>query len=486
MGKAKTFEDVVAFLAGFTHDPYRFVLAAFPWGEKGTALEHMEGPDRWQKEVLQDIGRRVADLSTATREAIASGHGVGKSSLVAWLILWAMATHEDTRGVVTANTEAQLRAKTWAELGKWYRLFVARDMFRYTATSIFSVQQGYERTWRIDAIPWSKDNPESFAGLHNQGKRILIIFDEASAIYDAIWTVAEGALTDKDTEIIWCAFGNPTRNNGRFFDCFHRGRAVWNARHVDSREAKLSNKEQIKQWAEEYGEDSDFFKVRVLGEFPSSRENQLIPSAVAAAARRREPATRSYEFAPVVIGVDPAWTGEDMLAVVLRQGVYSKVLEVTPQNANDMEVARRIAAYQDDYGASAVFIDMGYGTGIYSAGRDAGRTDWRLVPFAGRAGSPQYQNKRMEMWDEMKKWLMEGGSIDDDRLAAELSAPESYISRTGRQVLEAKADMKKRGLASPNIADALALTFAFPVQSTGGGKYRKARRRGEIRRAGSM
>lgn len=480
-----SFEDVVSFLGTFTHDPLGFVYAAFPWGERGTELAAMKGPDKWQAEVLEDIGRGVKDMSTVTREAVASGNGIGKSALVSWLILWALATHEDTRGIVTANTDTQLRSKTWAELAKWYRLFIGRDMFAFTATAIFSAQKGHEKLWRVDAIPWSKDNPEAFAGMHNQGKRILIVFDEASAIFDEIWNVTEGALTDRDTEIIWCAFGNPTRNQGKFFDCF-QNRATWNARQVDSRTVAISNKRQLKEWAEDYGEDSDFFKVHVRGVFPSSSDNQLISRDLAEAARRREPTLRSYDFAPVVIGVDPAWTGEDLFAVVLRQGIYSKVLETTPKNDNDIEAARRIARYQDEYKADAVFIDMGYGTGVYSAGKDMGRSNWQIVAFGGAADAEQYANKRAQMWGEMRRWLMEGGAINDDRLVKELTAPKAYINRVGKQILESKDEMKKRGIASPNIADALALTFAFPVRITDNTAYRRARRSGKVHKAGSM
>lgn len=488
MGKSKaTFADLVAFLAGFTHDPYKFVLAAFPWGEKGTVLEHMTGPDKWQKEVLQDIGRGVKDASTVAREAVASGNGIGKSCLVSWIIIWAMATHEDTRGVVTANTESQLRAKTWAELAKWYRLFIAKDMFQFTATSIFCVQKGHEKTWRVDAIPWSKDNPEAFAGLHNQGKRILMVFDEASAIYDEIWNVAEGAMTDRDTEIIWCAFGNPTRPNGKFYECFHAAKAMWHTRQIDSRNVAISNKQQLKDWEEQYGEDSDFFKVHVRGIFPSSSENQLISRALVDTALRRKLEKRQYDFAPVIIGVDPAWTGGDMLAIVMRQGLYSHVLELIPKNDNDLAIGRKVARYQDEYKASAVFIDMGYGTGIYSVGHDLGRRDWRLVSFAESAESPEYVNKRVEMWAEVKKWLQDGGAIDNKGLADELTGPEAYINRSGRLQMESKDDMKKRGLASPNMADALALTFAFPVKIDNmRTKYRKARREGKLRRVGTL
>ncbi len=238
------YEELAAFLGELTHDPVKFVYAAFPWGEGDLAGKK---PQEWQLSVLALIRDGLADISTAIRIAIASGHGIGKSACVSWLILWAISTHEDTRGVVTANTDTQLRAKTWAELAKWYRLFIAKDLFKLTATSIFSIEAGHEKTWRIDAIPWSKDNPEAFAGLHNQGKRILILFDEASAIIDEIWTVAEGATTDSDTEVVFAAFGNPTRNQGRFFECFNSQAKYWKHKQIDSRNVAISNKQQLNE-----------------------------------------------------------------------------------------------------------------------------------------------------------------------------------------------------------------------------------------------
>ena len=480
------FADVVAFVGEFSHDPLGFVYAAFPWGAAGTTLDGLAGPDAWQREVLEDVGAGVKDIETVVREAVASGHGVGKSALVAWLVLWAMATHEETRCIVTANTDTQLRTKTWPELSKWYRLFIARDMFRLTATSLFSVQEGHDRTWRADAIPWSKDNPEAFAGLHNQGKRILVIFDEASAIDDAIWTVTEGAMTDRDTEIVWCAFGNPTRNQGRFFECFHKNRAFWHCRQVDSRAVAISNKQQIAQWAEAYGEDSDFFRVRVKGEFPAQSDSQFISAAIVEEAMRRVIHPHEFSFAPVIIGVDPAWTGEDSFEIFLRQGSMCKSLASFPRNDDDVRMADVIARFEDEYHAAMVNIDQGYGTGIYSIGRNMGR-QWNLISFAAKATDETYANKRAQMWGELKEWLKDVGALpEDDVLAADLTGPEAFINLRGKLQLESKEDMKRRGLASPNKADALALTFALPVRQTDNSKYRQARRLGRAPKAGSM
>ena len=277
-------DELIEALGALTHDPLAFVYFAYPWGEPGTPLEDMEGPDEWQIQILKDIGEQLKkgkDLQTAIQEAVASGHGIGKSALISWLIHFAISTHENTRGVVTANTEGQLRTKTWPELSKWHNMFIAKDLFTYTATAIFSSDKNYEKTWRIDAIPWSKNSPESFAGLHNQGNRILVLFDEASAIDDVIWEVTEGALTDANTEIIWCAFGNPTRNSGRFRECFRKYRKFWNTYQIDSRTVKISNKAKIEEWLEAYGEDSDFFKVRVRGVFPSASDLQFISTKIA-------------------------------------------------------------------------------------------------------------------------------------------------------------------------------------------------------------
>src|SRR5262245_7929486 len=157
-------------IAEFTNDPVGFVAYAFPWQRKETELEKYKGPEAWQLRVLVHIrdrliagvGHREA-INEAIQTAVASGHGVGKSALVSWIILWSLSTMVDARGVVTANTETQLKTKTWAELGKWYRLFAAREFFDLTATAIFF--KGRERTWRIDMVPWTIQKTEAFAGL---------------------------------------------------------------------------------------------------------------------------------------------------------------------------------------------------------------------------------------------------------------------------------------------------------------------------------
>lgn len=457
--------ELIEDIASFSKKPYQFVKYAFSWGEgdlKGKEIEP------WQKELLIDIENGLITPNKAIQIAIASGHGIGKSCLVSWLILWALCTFTDTKGVVTANTESQLKTKTWAELAKWYRLCICKHWFTFTATAIFSVEKEHEKTWRIDMIPWSERNTEAFAGLHNEGKRIVLIFDEASAIPDAIWEVAEGAMTDKDTEIMWFAFGNPTRNTGRFRECFSKFKHRWNNKQIDSRTVSFTNKKQIDAWVEDYGLNSDFVKVRVRGEFPNVGERQFIPSDWVDTARERRIKESEYNFAPSIIGVDPAWNGGDEIAIVWRQGNKSSILAIYKENTDDYVLANNVIRFEEEKNADAVFIDFGMGTGLYSAGKQLGRK-WILVPFGGASTDIRYLNKRTEMWGKMKYWLRDGGVIpDDSSLAQELISPEYYIVETGinagKEALEKKSDMLKRGIHSPNIADALALTFAFTVR----------------------
>ena len=454
-------------IARFQHDPLGYVLYAFPWGEAGE-LADKAGPYRWQREILTEIGKRLragADARSAIQMAIASGHGIGKSALVAWITLWAMSTHEDTRGVVTANTEAQLTTKTWPELAKWHRSAINKHWFTFTATAIFSADPGHEKTWRFDAVPWTEHRSEAFAGLHNEGGRIVLIFDEASAITDKIWEVAEGALTDKNTEILWLAFGNPTRASGRFRECFRRYSHRWQTRNIDSRTVEGTNKDQLAKWVADYGEDSDFVKVRVRGLFPSASFKQFISEADIDKGYGKHLQPGQYSWAPKIISVDPAWSGDDELVIGMRQGLLFSVLKIIPKNDNDVAVANIVARFEDEHGADAVFIDGGFGTGIVSAGRTMNREHWQLVWFGEASSDEGCINKRAEMWLAMRDWLKQGGAIPaDPTLRQDIAGPETVPRLDGKIQLESKEDMKRRGVPSPNRADALALTFAYPVE----------------------
>jgi hypothetical protein len=469
--------ELISDIGSFTHDPLGYVLYAFPWGVPGTELATHSGPRQWQRDTLERIGAKLragslVNFEDVIRDATASGHGIGKSALVAWLVKWALDTHEDTKCVVTANTEKQLVTKTWPEVAKWHRLSLTSHWFTWTATALISNTEGHQATWRADAIPWSEHNTEAFAGLHNEGKRILLVFDEASKIADRVWEVAEGALTDSKTEIIWAVFGNPTRATGRFRECFRAHRHRWHTQSIDARTVEGTNAVLHAEWVADYGEDSDFVKVRVRGVFPSASVRSFIGEADVDAAWGRKLRAEQFSFAPVILACDPAWEGDDMLVVGMRQGLYYEILAEIPKNDNDVTIANMLARFEDEHGADAVFIDGGYGTGIVSAGRTMGR-DWSLVWFGEASNDAGYLNKRAEMWGGMRTWLKSGGSLPEKpQLRDDLIGPETKPRMDGKIQLESKAEMKKRGLPSPNHGDALALTFAHPVQKkrAGGAK----------------
>lgn len=461
-------QELITAIADFQHDPLGFVLFSFEWGTGELAA--FAGPDDWQKDTLTAIGERLrngASLDEAIQIAVASGHGIGKSALVAWVILWAMSSHEDTKGVVTANTENQLKTKTWAELAKWYRLCITRHWFEFTATAIFCKDPDHEKTWRIDMVAWSERNTEAFAGLHNKGSRILLIFDEASAIPDLIWEVSEGALTDSDTEIIWCCFGNPTKNTGRFRECFGKFKHRWHTRQIDSRTAAITNKAQIQKWIDDYGEDSDFVRVRVRGVFPSASSNALLGPEEVDAAMQRVYRQEEIEHAPVVLGGDVARQGDDSSAIARRQGKVA--FQIRSLRVPDiMLVAAQFVVDYTKYKADAIFVDGtgGYGSGVVDSMRQTGY-DPVEVQFAGKATDPRYFNKRSEMYFELAKWVRAGGALPPDQELKEELCATTYSFQGDKFRLDSKDDIKDVIGRSPDKADALALTFAYSVGKRG-------------------
>jgi hypothetical protein len=468
-----------AFVGQFTHDPLGFVLACFPWGQAGTPLADRDGPDEWQREHLSTIGAELR-AGKMVQEAISSGHGIGKSADACWLILWAMSTHEDCRGVVTANTENQLTTKTWAELAKWHRMLICRHWFKYNATSLHSVEPSHEKTWRIDAIAWSENNTEAFAGLHNEGKRILVLFDEASAIADPIWEVTEGALTDANTEILWIVRGNPTRNAGRFRECFGRNAHRWRTRQIDSRSVKITNKAKLQQWVDDYGEDSDFVRVRVRGVFPRAGSMQFQPSDTVLEAMKREPPDPlTQEHEGIAIGVDVARYGDDEAVVATRRGRDARTLPwLCMREVDTMTLAGRVAELYHNMRVKfpgvpiMIFVDEGgMGVAVIDRLRQLG------VPCVGVnfGGKPtgmmiegehvKAKNRATEMACARREWLKHGCIPNDPTLEQQLIDREySYDGTTNAIILESKEHMKQvRNLSSPDRGDALDLTFAAPI-----------------------
>lgn len=469
-------------VARFYGDPLGFVLFAYPW-DTDPALQIVKlpepwascysseyGPDAWFCELCDRITGQVRKNAfdgvhavDAIREAIASGHGIGKSAGVAWIVDWIMSTRPFCKGTVTATTAPQLETKTWAEIAKWSKKCITGHWFDITTGrgSMKMKHVDHPESWYCSAQTCQEENSEAFAGQHAVNSTSFYIFDEASGVPDKIWEVAEGGITDG--EPMWFAFGNPTQNSGEFYECFHKMRHRWNTQQIDSRTVQITNKKVLLEWEQDYGKDSDFFKVRVRGMFPSMSAKQFISVEDADAALGRQLRKEQYIFAPKILTCDPAWTGDDELVIALRQGLHFQTLRTIPKNDNDIEIATLLAVLEDEHEADAVFIDKGYGTGIYSAGQTWGR-DWMLVDFAGKSPDPGCLNMRAYIWREVRNWLKAGGAIPpDQQLYSELIGIQTVPHMAGLIQLEPKEIMKKRVGFSPNRADALAISFAAPV-----------------------
>jgi len=447
--------DLVDAIGEFFYDALGFVYFAFPWGKKGTILENEDGPDDWQVDILNDLSEGTLTVKEAIQIAVRSGHTIGKTALISWIILWFISTRPHPQVVVTANTETQLNTKTWRELSKWHNISINKHWFTWTATKFY--HNAHPETWFAAAIPWSIARAQAFAGAHD--KYVLIIFDEASEIADIIWETAEGSVNTEGA--IWVVFGNPTKGTGRFCECFGKYRHRWITREIDSRDSKRANRVQIAKWIEDYGEDSDFVRIRVKGMPPRRATNQFISLETVEKCQRYK--AEGFESFAKILGVEVARFGDDKSVIRLRQG--RKVFPGRKFHGLDtMQYADKVVESINEHDPDYVFVDGGgVGGGVIDRLKQLGHKDLVIeVNFGSKAmDEKKYANKRAEMWDYMKQYLEAGAEIDDDKeLRDDLVGPEYGYNAKQQLQLEKKEDMKDRGIASPDDADAIALTFA--------------------------
>lgn len=457
--------DLAEIMATFKDDPLGFVLWAFPWDEEKGIM-----PDRWQIAVLEDIRMGIehnkplaVDQKVPIQIAVASGHGIGKTALMAWINLWFMSTHVCPRIVVTANTFKQLSGKTWAELHKWHNKMVHKHLFEWTAETYKLKKNPAE--WKAEAVPWSKENSEAFAGTH--AENVLYLFDEGSAIDDKIWEVSEGAMTTE--RCLWIVFGNPTRNTGRFRACFGKFRHRWITRSIDARTARMTNKAKIAQWIEDYGEDSDFARIRVRGMFPRQASNQLISEE--AVDRCLKYQAQNYTMYPISICVDVARFGDDLTTIGAYQGKKHHEIKGYSKK-NVVETATLAAECYRHYSQNAapgvkvrVFVDdVGVGGGVTDILMTWG------IPVTGvnsgnRAQDPEkFINVRAEMWFRGAQAINSGeyDLIDEQRMIEDLVNIEYFMTANQKIQLEAVKDLKARDLPSPDYGTNFVLQFAYP------------------------
>jgi hypothetical protein len=461
-------------------DPEAFVLFVFPWGQAGTPLERFKGPRKWQRRALRRITQFIKDnkgkldageLIEALRRAVSSGRGVGKSALVSWLILWMLTTRIGSSVIVSANSENQLRKVTWGELTKWATMAINGHWWEPTATSLQPAQWLTElverdlkkgtRYWGAEGKLWSEENPDAYAGVHNMDG-MMVIFDEASGIPDSIWSVAAGFFTENILDRYWFAFSNGRRNTGYFYEAVDGNkRDFWESEKIDARDVEGTDKAIYQQIIEEYGEDSDEARVEVYGDFPKSGEDQFIGPHLVDDAMKRDKWKDST--APIVIGVDPARGGMDSTVIVVRQG--RDLISVKRYKGDDTmtTVGHVIDAIEEFKPVLTVIDEGGLGYGILDRLTEQ-RYKVRGVNFGWKAKNPiMWGNKRAEMWGAMRDWLKTASIPKDRLLKADLTGPMKKPNSAGTIFLEGKKEMKARGLASPDAADAIAVTFAFPV-----------------------
>jgi hypothetical protein len=469
--------DLIEKIASFATDPYGFTLFAFPWGEENTQLEFEQGPRDWQKDALLEIGTRLrrgyepGEALHPILMSTASGHGIGKSAFVSFLTDWSLSTKVNAKVVITANTEKQLQTKTWPEIAKWFGMAINADWFVIRGESILSTNPGSQLTWRADAVTWSKTNLAAFQGLHNKGSRITLIFDEASEIIDGVYDPAMGMLVDKDTEIIWQLFGNPTKTGTRFHKTFTDRKLGWSCRNIDARDVEGTNLKLYEEWAEVYGEDSDFMRVRVRGQFPRAGSTNLISEDLVAAAVARE-VTRVKEE-PLILGVDCARFGGDSSVLAFRKGRDATVLPwQSYKNLDTMQLASRVVEAAKTHNVDMTFIDAtGMGVGVYDRCAQLGlrceAVNFSSLPQRFVPGKPLCKNRRAEMYSLCRDWLSGGKIPDVKELKEDLVQVQYFYDANNAIQLERKEDMKARGAESPDWADALVTTFASPVMPRG-------------------
>jgi hypothetical protein len=461
-------------IAQFYDDPLGFVKYAWEWGKPGTSYQNIKGLQPWQERFLADLGKQIKDRAfngtdavAPIRYAIASGHQTAKTTMLSWLVCFIMSTRVGCQGTVTANTFTQLQNKTWASIQRWMKCCVTASWFEIGSEKIY--RKGHKESWFVSAQTCSEDNSESFAGQNCSGSTSFYIFDESSAISDKIFEVAEGGLLSGEPMIILA--GNPTRAEGKLYrTCFGSEKNRWNHFVIDSRESEISNKEQIQQWIDDYGLDSDFCRVRILGLPPRASDLQFIDTNRVKLARERQPFYDETD--PLVVGIDIARGGADSNVIYFRRGADGKSIppiRIPGEHTKDsMYMVAKIAevmsgVYTKGEKPAMAFLDsVGIGGPIGDRLRQLGYKNVMDVSFAWKSPDVKCANMRSYCWSRMRDWLATGAIVDDPQLELDLTAPGYTHNASDAILLESKDTIKKRG-NSPDIADALALTFAMNV-----------------------
>lgn len=467
--------ELEEFVGQYYGDPLGYVRAAFPWGEEGSILAAYKEPRRWQCELLEWLGGEIRarkfngfDPVPPIRAAVSSGHGAGKGALTGMLVNFLMSTRRDAKGTITANTATQLDDKTWAAILVWSKLSLTAHWFEANTTILY--RKGFRESWRVTPQTCAADNSEAFAGQHSERSTSFYINDEDSNVPDIIHEVQEGGLAKG--EAMQFLFGNPTRRQGAFYDAvFGERRHRFQSWTIDVRTVEGHNAAWVAEMEQDYGADSDVFRVRVEGQPPRAGDVQFIDADRIDAAKLRPVVLLGDE--PLVAGCDLAWGGSDFNVIRFRRGMDGRSIppvRIPGSLTRDPAVLTTKLAdvLADTYHGQPVamlFLDSaGIAGPIAARLRELGHRNIQEINFGADSPDPtKTRYYRDFMWAKMKHWLLTGAIPTDRWLGTDLQQPGIRTDTKQRVWLESKEDIKKRGGHSPDDGDALALTFAAPV-----------------------
>lgn len=438
--QSNPFDD---FVVEYWDDPVRFVEEVL--GAK---------PLPYQSEFLQAIASGERKIS------IRSGHGTGKSTSASWAMLWYVMLRFPNKVVVTAPTSGQLFDALFAELKRWISelppqlqqmLTVKSDRVELTAAASEAF---------ISARTSRAETPEALAGVHSEN--VLLVVDEASGVPEKVFEAAAGSMSGHAATTI--LLSNPTRSSGTFYESQTRMADSWWTRRWSCVDSPLVSDEFVNEMRDRYGEDSNAFRIRVLGEFPLADDDTIIPYHLVEAAMQRQ-----IEVDPdrkPVWALDPARFGSDRTAFCKRQG--NVVTEIKSWAGLDLmqTVGRVMAEYEalsPSNRPSEIMVDsIGIGAGVVDRMRELG-APVRGVNVAESPGMGEtYNNLRTELWFKTKAWLEDRNCKlpKSDELMADLTGIKYSFTSSGKMAAEGKDAMRKRGLRSPDLADAVCLTMA--------------------------
>ncbi|UOF80849.1 terminase large subunit [Caudoviricetes sp.] len=415
-------------------------------------------PQPWQEDFLRAVARGERRIS------VRAGHGVGKSTACSWALIWHMVTRFPQKAVVTAPTSAQLFDALYSETKAWINKLppALKELFEVFSDRI--VLKDAPESSFISARTSSAERPEALAGVHSE--HVLLVVDEASAVHEAVFEAAAGSMSGHSATTIMIS--NPTRNSGLFYKTHHVLASDWFRMHVSCLNSPLVSSDFVRQIKATYGEDSNAYRIRVLGEFALADDDTLIPADLVDSAIERDIVPPEDE--EIVYGVDVARYGTDRTALCKRRG--NVVLEIKSWGGLDlMQTVGTVVNEAKLDNPSEICVDtIGLGSGVADRLREMGYNVVDVNVAESSAMNPNANKLRDDLWMSVKDWLATRAVKlpKDETLRQELVAPRYSFTSLGKIVVESKDSMRRRGMRSPDLADALCLTFAGQAAQIGG------------------